>query len=306
MRRYIYLSAKIYKAKNIKAYRHRVAFILRSMVNNVGMKKLIEFFNESPFRNDIAKNYPFVFEQATRPFFYRNATFLEKVTFIKEHNLFLEKRFTEEALRSVYLGEGLTLWSTDYQNEILSLRLHFQESQKKEGLVVIELKIGEVNIYQIVFWIASDETGENVLWIGALQGLSGGTKIIRDLTKYFFGYRPKNFILHAVRIFTYHLGIDKIYAVSNYGFHDSTLHPHKQKLKTSLDNFWQETGGIACNDPRFFELPVVEHRKRLDEVESHKRNLYRKRFAMIDAISIAMTKELELCLIDSLKDEFKK
>ncbi|MGL5271483.1 MAG: DUF535 family protein, partial [Selenomonadaceae bacterium] len=38
-------------------------------------------------------------------------------------------------------------------------------------------------------------------------------------------------------------------------------------------------------DPRFFELPVNEKRKAIEEVKSQKRNLYRKRYAALDEIA---------------------
>ncbi len=293
MKTYAQLGVKIYSTNSrFSSYRRMAVFIIRSMINHEKMQKLSKFFQMNSLRRDITAAHPFVFEQVTRSVFYRYSTFSERMNLIKEHVSFFETLFTQEALRLMYLGEGIVLWSTNYQEETLALEIRFHDDQKKEGLMGIVLKLDERMVYQIVFWVASDKNGDMVLKIGALQGSLGGMDVLRGLTKYFFGYRPKNFILHALRTVTQQMGIERIYAVSNYGFYANNHIRIEQKLKTSLDEFWQEAGGKVCSDPRFFRLPIAEMRKGLDEVESKKRNVYRKRFAVIDAIDIEIKKSL--------------
>lgn len=72
----------------------------------------------------------------------------------------------------------------------------------------------------------------------------------------------------------------------------------KRRLKTSLDDFWKEIQGEICNDSRFCTLPLIELRKSLEEVDSHKRNLYRKRFAMLDSIDADVREALKPYLIE--------
>jgi uncharacterized protein VirK/YbjX len=122
--------------------------------------------------------------------------------------------------------------------------------------------------------------------------LRGGQTLIHDLTKFYFGYRPKNLILHGIRSVARSLGLKKLYAVSNYGFYAYSTLRIDRKIKTSLDQFWLETGGELCADKRFYQLPLVEPRKAIEEAASHKRNLYRKRYAAIDAIDEAVTTAL--------------
>jgi uncharacterized protein VirK/YbjX len=50
-------------------------------------------------------------------------------------------------------------------------------------------------------------------------------------------------------------------------------------------------------DARFFELSSSELRKNLDEVVSHKRNQYRKIFAMLDAVDSTIVESLEQYLL---------
>jgi Uncharacterized protein conserved in bacteria len=299
----ISLSTKIYDvgSRNPKEIRRAFAFTLRSLPYYPLMNNLIEFFYANSLRRKIFEERPFIVAEATRPFFYYHAPYSTKVAMTIEHFSSLEDFFNHEGLEHIYLANGIVLWRSDYNDQPISIQLLFKSADMKEGLLTLSLNIGEARIYQSVFWIARDISGEKALWIGALQGPRNDPDIVHGLTKYFFGYRPKNLILYAVRAFASSLSLKCIYAVSNLGYYDSNysnsfiakyLTKRVPKLKTSLDDFWEQTGGIKCNDPRFYELPVSEYRKSMEEISSQKRNLYRKRFHVLDEISASISQEL--------------
>ncbi len=294
MQVYLRLGQKIYRNHTVSGYRRMIVFIIRSLLNQGGMTKLRNFFEMDSLRREIATTTPYVFEQVTRCVFYRGSTFNERLRLIQGHFLFFEKMFSAKALKLMYIGEGIQLWTSEYCGEIITLQLRFDAGQKKEGLMGINLVFKNKVIYQLIFWIAPDKKGEMTIWIGALQGSLGGLGITRELTKHFSGYRPKNLVLQSLRSLSGQLGIHRIRAVSNYGFYANNHIRIDRKLKTSLDDFWEEVGGEICKDRRFYKLPVLESRKNLEEVQSKKRNLYRKRFAIIDMIDAEIKKILEL------------
>jgi len=304
MKRYLDLSNTVYDKLPGPNYWRKTVFFVRALSHQKQMKKLMEFFKKNSIRREIAAAHPCVFEQATRQWFYHNSTLVERVAIIKEHHMFIGGGFTEEALRSIYIGDGLTLWSAEYQEETLALKLHFHTgSHEKEGLMAIMLTLGDKRIYQIIFWIGPNDHGEASFWIGALQGSPGGLDTIRGLTKYLSGYRPQNLVLHAVRTISQQLGLKNCYAVSNEGFYANNHIRLDRKLKTSLDDFWQESGGSVCSDTRFFNIPIIEPRKNIADIDTKKRSLYKKRFAMIDTIDHDITQKLEQsCYV---ADEFK-
>ena len=82
--------------------------------------------------------------------------------------------------------------------------------------------------------------------------------------------------------------------MSNYGHYANNHIRINRKLKTSLDEFWNETVGMVCNDPRFFDIPITSPRKNIEDVVSHKRNLYRKRYTLLDEIRKTIVQSLEL------------
>lgn len=286
MKECINLGKRIYRHRDTSDFglQRLLVFIVRAKFHKKQVDELIKFFSENPTLADIEKNNPIIYEQLTRHVFYHQSTLDGRLSLIKQHFIFSFECFRQEYLNDIYNDGALLLWEEAYGDDKLCINLNFKYVDRKEGLMSIELTLGKARIYHITFWLDQDENKEKILWIGALQGLLGGASNIHALTKHFYGYRPKNLILYALRAVAGALGVSKIYAVSNDGFFTNTHVRLDKKLKTSLDDFWQETGGVLCKDPRFFELPVIEPRKSIEEVKSQKRNLYRKRYVALDEI----------------------
>lgn len=141
-------------------------------------------------------------------------------------------------------------------------------------------------MYQIMFWFDKDKCGNDALWIGAMQGpnMDEAKDIIKKITKRCHGYRTKNLILYMTQAVARALDVDKIYAVTNYGYYANNHIRLDRKLKTSFSDFWREAGGLETDDKRFYELPLVEPRKTMDEVPTRKRAVYRRRFELLDEI----------------------
>lgn len=288
MNEYVELSKEFYQGKTFEEYWRRGVFFLRSLLHRKKMQSLLHFFRSTPLLCELTRANPIIFEQATRHWFYYNSTFSERADLLTSHYRFMVSHFREDIVRQMYLNNGVFLWEQAFQDSQLTLHLHFEDCHKKEGTLALELKLNNNRVYQVIFWIAPAKDGSPALWIGALQGSQHGLEINKQLTKRFFGYRPKNFILHSVRTLAHSLDIEKIYAVSNAGFYTNNHVRLDRKLKTSLDSFWEESGGTLCPDRRFYQLPVFEARKTIDAVESHKRNQYRKRFAFLDTFDTSV------------------
>ena len=80
----------------------------------------------------------------------------------------------------------------------------------------------------------------------------------------------KNFILHVTQEVAKALGLVHIYAVTNYGYYANTHMRMEKKLKTSFTVFWEESGGHPCEDKCFYELPMTEARKTMEEIPTRK------------------------------------
>ena len=297
MKKYIYLGRRILSHRDTSDFNFQrfIVFVIRATLNHRKVDNLIEFFSTNLNLSTIEAENSIVYEQLTRSVFYHKSTISERLALIKSHFTFVSKNFEKSYLDAIYSDRQIKLWEHCYGDHQLYLNLNFKYVDRKEGLMSIELTLDEERIYHITFWINQENNKSPVLYIGALQGKLGGANTIHELTKHFFGYRPKNLILYALRVFVSILGISKIYAVSNSGFFTNTHVRLDKKLKTCLDDFWQETGGIQCQDKRFFEIPIIEKRKGIEQVKPHKRNLYRQRYTVLDEVETSLIKKLNLC-----------
>lgn len=297
MQKFIELGKKIYDLNNPREAHRFAVFIARCLINQRRMKRVVQFFEGNDLLRRVADNFPYVFEQPTRAFFYHRSTFEERVRLIEEHMTFLQSTLKPSAMLDLYSDRTLKLWSMELGEELgsMDLILRAEPGQRKEGMAALMLVLpdGEL-IYQIIFWIAKDRAGDWSMWIGALQGpnMDGAKDIIKKITKKCHAYRTKNLILYAAQAFARTLGLKNIYAVTNEGYYANNHVRRDRKLKTSLSDFWQEAGGEHTDDARFDQLPTVEKRKTVEEIPSHKRATYRRRFALLDELDDTVRKSL--------------
>lgn len=288
MREFVRLGKKIYDMTNPREQRRFVVFVGRSMLHKKAMRKFIAWFKNDEQRRKLLEISPFPIEQATRAFFYHKSTWEERIKLIQEHILFLEENLRPEffvRLVSVY-GEEAEIWRSEYQGEIWHVVFKNEAGQRKEGMLSLEMNLGHEHLYQIMFWLAHDKEGALALWIGALQGpnMPNAKEIIKEITKYSHRYRTKNLMLYMLQAVARQFGVRRIYAVSNEGYYANNHIRRDRKLKTDFGEFWTEAGGHPTADARFFELPLKEPRKTMEEIPARKRADYRKRFALQDAI----------------------
>lgn len=290
-----YIGKDLYKTHILKEWKRYIVFMTRCHLHKGQMAALLDFFAETPLRQAMLHHTTSFVEQTTRQFFYKDSAWDERIALVKNHIGYLETVLNEKALTKLYAaGERIRLWEGLYEEQPLVMELLFHAGQRKEGCLSLVLSLADAELYQIMFWLGpSSEDGEPALWIGALQGTPNGSDIIKGLTKAFFGYRTKNLIFYGVRNVAAALGCKHLYAVSNSGYYAMNHMRRDRKLKTSLDDFWQECEGRACKDQRFFEMPIEEYRKSMDELKPSKRAQHRRRFAKMDEIAESIKNVLE-------------
>lgn len=295
---YIELGKKIYNMENPREVKRCVVFVARCLLNNGRMKKLHQFFHQNELLAKVAEEYPFVYEQPTRAFFYRNSTFDERVELLEQHMRFIQMRFKKEVFLGLYNRQAYPLWESKDESGHLCFELWYNPGQRKEGILSIVLRLDEYYLYQMMIWIAPNKDGEWSLWIGAMQGpnMANAKDVIRKVTRRCHSYRTKNFILHVTQEVAKALGMKHIYAVTNYGYYANTHMRMEKKLKTSFSDFWEESGGHPCEDKRFYELPMTEARKTMEEIPTRKRNYYRKRYALLDEVDASVAEQIKLLL----------
>lgn len=289
-----YVGKSLYKTNILKEMKRYVVFRTRCKLHSGLVDDLLAFFAANAKRKEWLMGNPSFLEQATRSFFYKGSTWDERMKLVKTHVEIMEALFTPKLMDEVYgQHKMIELWRDEYQEKPLTLNLVFDAGQRKEGCLSLMLCYEKQALYQIMFWLAKDTNGKNVIYIGALQGPQNGNELIKGLTKAFFGYRTKNLMFYGLRSFAKTVGIETIYAVGNDGYYAMNHIRVDRKLKTDFGAFWQECEGEQCEDKRFFVMPVAEYRKSMEELKPSKRAQHRRRFAKMDEMESAVAESLK-------------
>ena len=290
------IGRKIYNVNYWRERRRYYIFLLRCFINKSKMEKIDIFFNSTKLLKEIADIYPFVYEQPTRAFFYNKSTFDERASIVEKHMDFTARTFRADIVRDLYSEKNVSLWDGgELDGSRLLGMLYFEAGQRKEGMMSVMLRLDKKPLYQMIFWIAPDKKGDMSMFVGAMQGpnMDNARDVVKKVTKYCHAYRTKNLILYLTQAVARSLGMKHIYAVTNEGYYANNHVRADRKLKTDFSEFWTEAGGHPTDDTRFDELPLVEARKTMEEVPTRKRAVYRKRFAMLDALDAEVAEKMK-------------
>ena len=295
MQSFYELSKRIYDMSNPREMRRALIFCARAYFRRAQMRELALFFRRDAILAELAEIYPYVYEQPTRAFFYSKSTFDERARIVESHMLFLREHVQKDVFLGLYRYENVLLWSgIPCMGEQMRASLFFEYGQRKEGLLSVILRLGDASLYQIIFWIAPGRDGLPAMWIGAMQGpnMENAKDVVKQVTKACHAYRTKNLILYMAQAVARALGLKHIYAVSNEGYYANNHIRRDRKLKTDFGAFWEEAGGHVLVDARFYELPLVEPRKTMEEVPTRKRAVYRRRFAFLDDVDAQIAENM--------------
>ena len=285
---------KIYGKRSWRETRRVVLHTVRSMGRRQKMNRLENYFANYKPDPDLLHRQIGLYELMTRIFFYKDSTAMERLEAIINHFDYIQNIFTDEVIRSMYsidkdnflddvsrIKRGFVVWQSEELN--MKAQLYYGAGQRKEGLLTLLLTLENQGVYHANFRFGKGFNGEPAMWIGTIQGYKDGLDNAKTVTKKMFGYRPKNFIMFLLRHIAAICKVESIYAVSDEGFYANThlIRGHRAKV-AELDPLWEESGGVVCNDERFFKIPLEEYRKPIEEIKSQKRSQYRKRYELLD------------------------
>ena len=296
IREILMLGQKMYNTKNWRERHRLLTYRVRVLLYAGKLGALYRFFTDNPARKAILETNPFPIEQATRAFFFAGSSCAVRAKLIREHVMLLEKKFPQnEVTKLVRFDRRYEIWRSKDEGSVWKAILTFEPGQRKEGMLSVMMLLGDEALYQIIFWLGYDAAGEESLFIGAMQGpnMAHAREIVKEATKRAHRYRTKNLILYMTQAVARALALKHIYAVSNEGYYANNHVRRDRKLKTDFGAFWEEAGGHVTKDARFYELPLTESRKTMEEVPTRKRAVYRRRFAFQDDVDAQIAAAME-------------
>lgn len=188
----------------------------------------------------------------------------------------------------VPLGSRGLLAHVGPAEEGLTLQLDQPEWMVQEGELTLSLFEGNMRLYSVAFSIGRRK-GQPTVYIGAIQGRSteGIGERYAELTKQLHGCRPRDLALLSVLFLAEAMGIERVYAISDYYRHHrharlfSRYDRHIQSA--DYDEIWRDRGGVETVDG-FFAIESAFNPRPLDSIAAKKRAMYRRRYDMLDAL----------------------
>lgn len=182
------------------------------------------------------------------------------------------------------LTHGITLLEmTDHTRVVLSLNdVSFHEGLWQIGLVGAD----GIRLYSIGFGF----TDAGTLLMGNVQGPSlkdEGLDRIRDATHAAHGMRPPHLLVHALRVLAAAWGATRLQGVDPENHVKGKWNLRDSRLRFDYRGFWAEHEGVR-DDSGNWTLPLGTALRPLEEVPTKRRAMYRRRYAMLDALQVAV------------------
>jgi len=196
----------------------------------------------------------------------------------------------EDNVRSL-LTHGVTLLELgDATRLVLSLSdVSFHEGLWQVGLVGAD----GVRLYSIGFGF----TDAGTLLMGNVQGPSlkdEGLDRIRDATHAAHGMRPPHLLVHALRVLAAHWGATRLLGVDPENHVKGRWNLRGSRLRFDYRAFWCEHEGVRDAGGNW-SLPLDTAQRPLEEVPTKRRAMYRRRYAMLEALQQAVATLSDTC-----------
>ncbi len=199
---------------------------------------------------------------------------------IDNYDFFIDAGIKSNALMS--LTQGISLWSHEYQDVMLSIHLTVPELTYREGEWVLSFMANHSTIFTMTFTIMAENVlnraagEEKVLFIGGTQGTAGCSDWIKLAAKAYGDIFPSIQLFTAVQALAMALGLNKIIAVTAAKQISPAVHEDSERYVNLYDKFWESQGGELVNG--FYEFAPLPAEKAAEELSGkHAARSRRKR-----------------------------
>jgi uncharacterized protein VirK/YbjX len=240
--------------------------------------------------SDVLALHPFIF------YMFRAHAFLLKghsdeddiFNALLAHYLSLSSRLKSEVVFALY-ADGWQVFQQDFDDLKVRLVLQYDHRMRFEGQLSLKLLLNNDEAYFINFVLDG-----NTVKVAGIQGVKDNKGLYKIFTKQLHGLRPQNFIWMAFLDWCKAVGVQQVLGVRPEWHVYQNETKSVNKIGFDYETFWQEVGGIAFDDV-WYVLPINYPHKPIEEIESKKRSMYRKRYALLDTLNMAIKQEVSLC-----------
>lgn len=211
-------------------------------------------------------------------------------------NKYCDKRWDKSARLEAILqhfNRSDSLFSVDFCRRLLNekrielfrlddivIYLSLNDIEPSEGFFAVNLYCGEERVYNASFAFLA----QNQCLIASIQGtnIENAQELIKQTTKKLHGIRPMFMLIYVCKLLAKHYDLQLLGIThknqAKYRFNDNT------RLLFNYDEFWQENEATFDTSSGFWKLNNHIERRALEDIQSKKRSMYRKRYEMLDML----------------------
>lgn len=245
-------------------------------------QRLIDTFTQSPWAGAMFDKHPRLFLAPLEQYLDMRSNMRSRFSMTVGDLRFIDARLLAEKLHDLATDARIILFSDAQSGLYIDLGWNFEYPQ--EGMLLLTIKQQEsgATLYSSSFSICN-----NHLFVGAIQGPRGENSqlLVRDATRALHGIRPHYFLVEILRQFVAIWKLEGLIGIdSRHQFKSHSKSFRANVVYFDYGAFWRDLG--ATREPGGnWQVPVHSTRKSIEEVESKKRAMYRRRFALLDTMN---------------------
>ena len=264
--------------RKLKLLREWLRYRMRRLVFAAQCRALVDFIHENPLWQPVFVQYPYRVNTLLSQYCDKRFNATQRLDAIKTNFAIAEKHFGVSLCETLISQQPVLLAQL---TDELALNLTLNHIDPYEGFFAIALTdANQRTIYSASFTFLAD----NRLLIASIQGPKGdeAQDLVRQATKLLHGVRPMFMLVNAFKVFAEALNC-RLEGIphkrqAKYRWNDSA------KLLFNYDEFWQENEGKLAEN--YWQIPTALERRPLEEIQSKKRSMYRKRYDMFNQMTV--------------------
>lgn len=272
------------ESRFLKRLRQRLRFHFSSLYCYREVSLLLQFIQQKPHWKMLFEDMPFRYNAIFHKFCDKRFNKNERFNAILDNFTLSEQYFGYEFCLRLLTEKRIELFCVD--DVVLSISLN--DIEPAEGYFALGLHCGGERVYNASFTFLAP----NKLLIASIQGSNNenAQELIKQSTKKLHGIRPMFMLIELLKMLASHYQL-KLYGIAHkhqakYRFNDNT------RLLFNYNDFWQENGA-TLNAEGYWQLSNQSERKALEDIQSKKRSMYRKRYDMLDTLAIQLVQRLK-------------
>ncbi len=251
----------------------------------------LRFLRESNLLTTSVKEATFV-DRIHRPFFDRRCNTTQRSQFLRSHFSILSRLLDSRQLHLVVSGSGINLATlAGKTGAVIEISLVRLPDYDKEGAATIVLAMNGRTIQVLTFTIVRQQK-KMALKIGGIQTKEyphiDSRALVREVTAALYGIQPRILMIETLRNFAQQLGSEVIECIGeNNHIYRALRYRNKRKIHAQYNQLWSLVGGTEMADGNFI-IPSFIAEKSIESRPSKKRNEYRNRAALLEALRSQM------------------